>query len=1264
MPELKWTVMVSSTTRDLVNYRQAVSELLAELQFDDVSMEQAPAPNMDEIDISMALVAKCDIFICLVGKRYGTCIPCSRRNPDNVSVVELEHRRAVELDKSRHYFLIQRGFDHGEDVDELLFAERHDGRKAKLDTFRASLGRAVMPIASVEELKKELRKTLLNRRDELNRSATPSAVGAFASAGLRRVATGLVALNAPYPMKSKLVGRQRELALLDAFAQDADHSLLLIQAIGGMGKSRMLWHWADRHAPNLGCDWAGIFWYTFDEKGATLKNLLVEALSEITGASQADLEQKRLVELGNQLFRIIDKEPFLLILDGMERLLGQYDTLGRETQAEREAAGRPDRSGRQGDECIDPDDDVILQRLAQSRKSKIVASSRIFPRALTQGFTKRSQTPIDRVRRQPLDGLEPEDAARLLQLLGVHGDVKAMEDYLERNFEGYPLAIQVIPGLIEDFLENEPRGIGEEPDLDFDLWVKHKAGGQRPELVSGAVSEKVEALLQVAFASLEDDDARLLAAMALCNSGYQPEILQVLNPHCPADRCEDPAWHASSDGKQAAVKLRQMLDRLSKRGLVQRDPETGALAMHPAIRSVVCEGSRFAECKHWGAQRVAAAFDRYARNPRQELASKEDIGRAIDCVVAYALIGRLDRAIELFVGGLSYALHRSGALDASTKLLRLFMTDDFSTFRDDFSAPIRAFLHNEAAILLHRSGDSEAALDRYRRAIAISAEQGNVRGTVTNLRNLTVDLIAAHNFREAQAAASLGFRVAAESGIDECLGWALAIEANLLTRRGMLDEAQAKLDSIPAIGKDWNFAEQFRAELQWERIRWRIASDTLDLPSAEAALDELRRSGLTDYMSDGLWMVGGWLQRQGGRQGHEMADALLSEAVKLMRQTSHTNAPAAEAQRAISLIALGRAEDARQIAGAVEGRVAKYPSILARLYFDLGDAAKAREFALAGYRQAWADGPPYCHARQLADCRDLLARLGEAEPRLPPYDHSRDVPPPYADEVEGLIGRLKVDRAKREDFLSTVGTRLAKARASGWHLPPLLPQAWQDETGGNALNLLARIFGWKEPFDVQSNFPRERQVDRVRAARLGCYSDAMLVEVQGYTDDGRPGLASFLVHDRGIVALNGTSPPIHDYNAASPPDFSTETARQDYIQLFMNHVCGEEGRFQLVGDRQTLAQRLRNSARIEEVADSLQPLTPIGEEQDDVGTHFRYVATVLYSDALFRAELRLSTSGMIEMLDDEALAGDLDVRREDRDGLLVIERKPASDQEA
>ncbi len=1261
--------MVSSTYLDLLPYRKVVIEEIERAGMLHCGMEQEPAPDKDVIAVSWDMVDKCDIFICLIGARYGFRPECKDRNPDGLSIVELEHRRAKELGKPRHYFHLNGEMRYSPEALQCLTAEVREGLDGRLVSFMKDVHNAVTPVASIEALGRNVGITLRTAREKLEAAArasslAPSAIDAFASAGQRKVATGLVALNAPYPMKSKLVGRRRELALLDAFAQDADYGLLLIQAIGGMGKSRMLWHWADRHAPNLGCEWAGIFWYSFDEKGATLKNLLVEALSEITGTSKADLEEKPLVELGNQLFRSIDKEPFLLILDGMERLLGQYDTLGRETQAEGEHAGSPDRSGRQGDECIDPDDDVILQRLAQSRKSKIVASSRIFPRALTQGFTRRSQAPIARVKREPLDGLEPEDAAQLLQILGVHGDVKAMEEYLEHNFQGFPLAIQVIPGLIEDFLENESRGIGEEPDLDFDQWVKHKSGGQRPELVSGAVSEKVEALLQVAFEALEDDDARLLAAMALCNSGYQPEILQALNPHRPADLRENPAWPDSAEGKQAAAKLRQMLDRLSKRGLVQREPETGALGMHPAIRSVVCEGSRFAEFKQWGAQRVATAFDRYASNPRQELASREDLGRAIDCVVAYALIGRLDRAIELFTGGLSYALHRLGALDASTKLLRLFMTDDFNNFRDDFPAPIRAFLHNEAAILLHRSGDSEAALDRYRRAIAISAEQGNVRGAVTNLRNLTVDLIAAHSFREAQAAASLGFRVAAESGIDESLGWALAIEANLLTRRGMLDEAEAKLNSIPAIGKDWSFAEQFRAELQSEHIRWRIASTTLDLPSAESALDELRKSGQTDYISDGLWMVGEWLQRQGGRQSHELAEALLSEAIKQMRRTGHTDAPAAEAQRAISLIALGRADHARHIAGAVEARAAKHPLILARLYFDLDDPAKARDFALAGYRKAWAEGPPYCHARQLADCRDLLARLGEPEPKLPGYDQSDDVPPPYADEVEGLIGRLKEDRAKREDFLATVGSSLAKSGATGWHMPPLLPQAWQDETGDTAGNLLARIFGWKEPFDVQSDFPRKRQVDRVRAARLACYSDATLVELQGYADDGRPGLASFILHDRGIVVLDGTSPPIHDFNAASPPDFSTDTARQDYIQLFMNHVCGTEGRFQLVGDRQTLARRLRDSAQIEELADRLQPLTQIGEERDDVGAHYRYVATVLYSNALFRAELRLSASGMIEMVDDEPLAGDLDVRLEGRDGVLVVESKPGSDQDA
>ena len=63
----------------------------------EIAMENdAALSKMDKIDSSLAKVDAAAAYICIIGYRYGTREPCPKRNPDNLSLTELEFRRAIE----------------------------------------------------------------------------------------------------------------------------------------------------------------------------------------------------------------------------------------------------------------------------------------------------------------------------------------------------------------------------------------------------------------------------------------------------------------------------------------------------------------------------------------------------------------------------------------------------------------------------------------------------------------------------------------------------------------------------------------------------------------------------------------------------------------------------------------------------------------------------------------------------------------------------------------------------------------------------------------------------------------------------------------------------------------------------------------------------------------------------------------------------------------------------------------------------------------
>jgi hypothetical protein len=91
-----YSVMVSSTYTELVDHRRAVTEAMLSQHLFPIRMEDdAALPDQDLIDASLAKVDEADAYVGLISYRYGQQPECQIRNPDKLSLTELEFRRAV-----------------------------------------------------------------------------------------------------------------------------------------------------------------------------------------------------------------------------------------------------------------------------------------------------------------------------------------------------------------------------------------------------------------------------------------------------------------------------------------------------------------------------------------------------------------------------------------------------------------------------------------------------------------------------------------------------------------------------------------------------------------------------------------------------------------------------------------------------------------------------------------------------------------------------------------------------------------------------------------------------------------------------------------------------------------------------------------------------------------------------------------------------------------------------------------------------------------
>ena len=130
----------------------------------------------------------------------------------------------------------------------------------------------------------------------------------------------------------RLVGRERELSLLTDWvakpgsAVHADPMLSFI-AIGGMGKSALTWEFFNRIAPQEMRPLAGRLWWSFYEPDSHFESFVAHALAYCSGQGLEDVRKLDLSTQMDRLWQALNARPFLLVLDGLERILVAYNHL-------------------------------------------------------------------------------------------------------------------------------------------------------------------------------------------------------------------------------------------------------------------------------------------------------------------------------------------------------------------------------------------------------------------------------------------------------------------------------------------------------------------------------------------------------------------------------------------------------------------------------------------------------------------------------------------------------------------------------------------------------------------------------------------------------------------------------------------------------------------------------------------------------------------------------------------------------------------------
>lgn len=811
------------------------------------------------------------------------------------------------------------------------------------------------------------------------------------------------------------IGRRSEIDLLDDWARPADPTnLLLFEAIGGNGKSMLTWTWITEHAPVLRNDWAGRFWYSFYERGAVMSDFCRHALSYMTGESFEVLKRTRTADLVPALIDELHARPWLLVLDGLERVLVAYHRYDAATVPD-ETADRPidvilDRNPTA---AIRDEDEDLLRLLAGARPSKILVTSRLTPRALLNP----ADQPIPGAKRVPLGGLRPDDAEAMFRATGAYGVPDDIRRYLTENCDNHPLMIGVLAGLVVNYLP--ARG-------DFDAWAADTGpgGGGRLNLAELNLIQRRNHILKAAFEDLPKPSQELLATLALFPGSIDYEALMAVNPLLPPEperplrmtlldrqtaaeqkssyEQELELWRRSDDVRDAGQRLADAVRNLEKRGLLQYDHVSRRYDLHPVVRGVAFGGLQPAELKRHG-QRLVDLFTAAPHAQYENAQTLEDVTPGLNLARTLLKLGRHQAAATaIHAHGLDLALNFN--LEEHHETLALLRPVFGASWADtvDLSPNNVISVSTSAGNALWPIGDHDGARVAHGLALKTALDTDDWRRALFALRNLIRDLDD-HPAKQLELAhLSLALSTDLNEPPDVFRSRLFLFELSTIV--GEWEAVAAFWRDLDPMGRDWPRGMYTPGDAEMLYAFGAYYQGSLEerhlTVAAELATASQNRSAQRNiHRLRGLWRL--------DQEEWALAATSFAEAVRMARERRIEDW-ASEAGLVLSKLKLATltTEEARQ--EALRLQTSPVPQVLlARIWLELGETSRATETALAAYRHAWADGEPYVYRFSLMRAAELLEELGVAVPQLAPHDPSNDTTFPWEADIRAEIERRR-----------------------------------------------------------------------------------------------------------------------------------------------------------------------------------------------------------------------------------------------------------------
>ncbi|MBZ0304126.1 MAG: DUF4062 domain-containing protein [Anaerolineae bacterium] len=974
-------VFISSTTRDLEQHRQTTRDAVWRASLFPLMMERDFATMEDPVDYSLRLVEDAEIYVGIFALRYGYVPDDPRRNPDKLSITELEYRHAMRRGIPALIFIM--------DDEHLIKAghiETEPDKLAKLNRLKDELRakHVVGFFKSVDDLSNQVFQALQSHKIQhhIARLEEQATAGGRSSGGALKPYFAHA-----YIQPHNFVGRRVELAALDAWAQ-SDAVVLLVKAIGGVGKSALTWEWVRQQTEQPVADFAGILWWSFYESHSALENLIPKALAYITGQDEAEYSVRPRAQNEQDLLEHLQADPYLIVFDGVERILVAYQRIDASHLDSDESIKERQLRG-----CADPRDDEFLNRLVSCVPSKLLVSTRLIP----QAFTGRQGDLLRGVRSIDLLGLTAEDALALMNELGVLGSAENMVRFMAQ-FGNHSLLLSIIAGRILNY-RPAPGS--------FDDWYADE--GRNLKLSDLELEQRRTHVLQYALDGLTPDLRRLLGQIATFRYPVDYRTLNDVNPFVP-DIPDNGGSRA--DLVNVRVKLHNGLKELEDRGLLLWDRMKNRYDLHPIVR-----GYAYEQMEEQDRRMTFRQMHNYFANlPPEDLDKVEkldDLKRSLELYEVLVRLGRWDDAMDVYDKHLKYALtYKLATYDTIVDLLMPLFPDGLEELPRLSSYRGQNICLTDMATAFSYLGQTDRAMTLRGLKIKLALKQKSYSSMGVGLRTYSSSLRLDHNkMVTSLKACKLALEVAEASDDLDNAGithmYLLSLYRDMgwwLEAKDAYDQFNELLKTRSALRKWQPTADRFYAEMlifqkhDATDLLTRIWRDAQKSPNknqvhireiyrlrGESALQQGQYSTAASFFLDTITL--------GHKSGIPVSGLTGRLAYVRVSEGLHD-----EAQQLL----------AEALADEEAGRLHDLYNSAAEIYLAMGDRDQAAQYATQAYESAWADGLPFVWWWRLERARLVLEQVGSPTPDLSPFDEARIERVPYEDDIYAFIADLKV----------------------------------------------------------------------------------------------------------------------------------------------------------------------------------------------------------------------------------------------------------------